>query len=321
MTSVLLTIDTELSPAAHQRGVSAQDNFTRSILGQASNGERGIAYQAGHLKAHGLKGVFFVEALSASIFGLDQLKRTIEPVLSYGSEVQLHIHTEWLSWFERDPVSGRRGGNMADFSHDDQCRLLELGIENLMRAGAPRPIAFRAGNYGANNDTLRALATVGIKYDTSYNYPYLGAACKIATDAPLLDPHAVQGTIEVPVAVFEDYPNHQRPAQLCAVSSSEMRQLLKQSVTQGRRATVIVSHSFELLNHSRTMVNRIVERRFEQLCEMLQAMRGRAQTKGFSELDQLDLTTPAARTAPLRSNAWRTAWRMMEQAAGRVLYR
>src|SRR5690348_12737509 len=98
MTEVLITIDTELSPAAHRRGVGAEENFACAMLGQVSDGEWGIKYQLGQFRAHGLKAVFFVEALSADIVGLDFLKRTIDPILSAGHEVQLHIHTEWLEW-------------------------------------------------------------------------------------------------------------------------------------------------------------------------------------------------------------------------------
>ena len=157
-------------------------------MGRASDGEWGVAYQAGRLNAYRLKGVFFVEALCAEVLGLDPLKRIIEPILSGGHEVQLHIHPEWVGWFPRDPVAGRRGHSIADFSYDDQVRLIEIGMENIIKAGAPRPIAFRAGNYGANNDTLRALARLSIRYDSSYNLPYLSGPCRIITEKPLLDP-------------------------------------------------------------------------------------------------------------------------------------
>jgi hypothetical protein len=320
MTSVLITIDTEISPAAHQRGVSASENFANSILGKAEDGEWGIDYQIDRFNAHGLKAVFFVEALSATVLGLDFLKRAIEPILSSGHEVQLHAHTEWLAWFNRDLFSGRRGHNIADFPYEDQCRLLELGIENLTKAGAPRPIAFRAGNYGANNDTLRALASVWLKYDTSYNFPYLGDPCNIIADRQLLEPIPLDGVIELPISVFEDYPNHCRPAQLCAISVSEMRAVFEQSLAQQRKAAVIVSHSFELLNRARRKSNPIVVRRFERLCEMLHELRDHAPTKGFFELDENVLTMASAAVAPLRSSSWRTASRMVEQAIGSVLY-
>ena len=320
MTAVLITIDTELSPAAHRRGVSARENFACAILGRVSDGEWGIGFQLGRFKELGLKAVFFVEALSAGVVGLDFLKRTIDPILSAGHEVQLHIHTEWLEWFSSDPVAGRRGQNMCDFSFEDQRRLIAVGKESLIRAGAPRTIAFRAGNYGANNDTLRALSSEGIAYDSSYNFPYLGNPCRILTAEPLLAPSLVDGVIEVPISSFVDYPGHQRPAQLCAISSSEMRFLLEQSLMKNRPSAVIVSHGFELLNTARTRGNRILARRFERLCETLNAMHGQARTSGFFELDPDNFVRAVAHLTPVQSQPWRTALRVVEQAAGTVLY-
>jgi hypothetical protein len=320
MTAVLVTIDTEMSPAAHGRGVDAEENFACAILGRVSDGEWGIEFQLRQFKERRLRAVFFVEALSAEVVGLDFLKRTIDPILSAGHEVQLHLHTEWLEWFANDPVGGRRGQNMCDFSLEDQRHLIALGKETLTRAGAPSPIAFRAGNYGANNDTLRALASEGITYDTSYNFAYLGTPCRISAPAPLFAPLRLDGTIEVPISTFVDYPGHQRPAQLCAISSLEMEHFLEQCVAQDRRTAIIVSHSFELLNGARTRSNPFVVGRLRDLCTKLGAIGQRAQTCGFRDLDQGALTVNGSHAAPLRSHMWHTGMRVVEQAAGAMLY-
>ncbi len=75
--------------------------------------------------------------------------------------MQLHLHTEWLEFAPDSPVGGRTGQHIKDFTREDQAVLIEYGIARLVAAGAPRPTAFRAGNYGANDDTLRALALCG----------------------------------------------------------------------------------------------------------------------------------------------------------------
>jgi len=65
------------------------------------------------------------------------------------------------------PLSSRRiGGNLYDFHRDEQYQILEYARDTLIAAGAPAPNAFRAGNYGANDDTLLALSDLGIQYDT-----------------------------------------------------------------------------------------------------------------------------------------------------------
>ena len=320
MTSILITIDTELSAGLHGRGASAEENFAQTILGRVPGGERGIAYQIAEFAAHELKAVFFVEALSAGAVGLDMLKRTIDPILSSGHEVQLHAHTEWLHWLPSDPVDGRRGACMADFSLADQRRVLELGIENLTKAGAPRPIAFRAGNYGANNDTLRALASLGVVYDTSYNFSYLGDPCAILADRHLQAPVRLDGVIEVPITDFIDRPDHFRPAQLCAISKREMQHVIGSAIAQRRQTAVVVSHSFELINRARTRANRIVVDRFRQFCESVGEMSERAKTCGFEGLDPASLTSQRAEPAPLQSGMARTLARMAEQAIGTVIY-
>ncbi len=320
MTAVLFTTDTELSFMLHQRGLSPVDNFRIAVMGETADGAWGIGYQMARLNAHGLKGVFFVEALSSYAFGIDILKRVVNPILEAGHEVQLHLHTEWLKWIEKDLVGTRRGWNVKDFEYVDQCRLLELGLEALIDAGAPRPIAFRAGNYGASNDTLRALASLGLAYDSSYNHPYVPRTCWIQSEHPLNRPTRLGGLIEVPITYFEDYPGHTRALQLCAASVSEFDAVLRQSHAQSRPTTVVVNHSFELLNLKRTRANRMLLRRLDDYCALLQSKKGEAKSAKFGDLDARAADDPGAALKPLTSNAVRTAFRMIEQSVGTYLY-
>jgi hypothetical protein len=241
------------------------------------------------------------------------LKRVVDPILTRGHEVQLHVHTEWLRWFEKDPVAGRRGENIFEFPETDQRVLLEMGAEALERAGAPRPIAFRAGNYGADNATLRALKSLGLRFDTSYNQPYIGDVCRIDVPEPLLEPALVEGLTEIPITFFEDYPGHTRPLQLCAISTAELAWCVTDARAANRPTVVIVSHSFELLNARRTRANKMLVRRFDALCATLK------ETTTFTELDAA--VEPTARRAAIpKSNPARTAVRMVEQAVGTLLY-
>jgi hypothetical protein len=185
-------------------------------------------------------------------------------------------------------------------------------------AGAPQPVAFRAGNYGANNDTLRALAKLGLQYDTSYNLCAPKQACRILYASELLDPAWIDGVIEIPVTCFADYLDHRRPAQICASSASELGFVMAESARLGRRTAVFVSHSFELLNRARTRANRLLVRRFERFCELL--TRGDSIGCGFTALDYSALVNAVTAEKPLRSNTGRTLLRTAEQALGSVLY-
>ena len=318
MTSVLYTVDTELSPGLHRKGVAADENLKIGVLGSVSDGEWGIGYQMRRLNEHNLKGVFFVEALCSYVVGEDILKRIVGPILESGHEVQLHLHTEWLRWFGNDVLDGRQGSNISEFELPIQKRLLDLGLEALQRAGAPKPTAFRAGNYGANNDTLRALTGVGIRFDSSYNYAVLGGDCRVTAPAPIFTPQELEGVVEVPITVFEDYPGHIRPLQLCAVSASEMRWAISESIERAWPTAVVVSHGFELLNATRTRSNPILLRRFDRLCSYLSEMSGRVRSVGFAEL-AAD-TRSDRQSAMLASNVLRTTHRTLEQAFGRLVY-
>jgi hypothetical protein len=99
-----------------------------------------------------------------------------------------------------------------------------------------------------------------------------------------------------------------------------MRMLLEQSVAQKRSTAAIVSHGFELMNSTRSRGNPIVVRRFENMCETLSAMREKAPTKRFVDLEPHRLTLAGARVRPVQSRPWRTAYRVVEQVAGAMIY-
>jgi hypothetical protein len=112
---------------------------------------------------HGIKAVFFVDPMPALVWGTAAIEDVVGPIVVRGHDVQLHIHTEWLELAgDANPLGMRTGMNIKDFGVEEQCVLLDYARGVLIAAGAPGPVAFRAGNYGANDDTLRALAQLGI---------------------------------------------------------------------------------------------------------------------------------------------------------------
>ena len=211
---------------------------------------------------------------------------------------------------------------MHEFTEDEQVALLSLGLANLRVAGAENVCAFRAGNYGANFDTLRALARVGIRYDTSLNPCYLDATCRMRTPEPLLQPADLYGVREYPVSYFRDGPGHSRHAQLCSCSARELRGALLQAWEAGWESFVIVSHSFERIGRRKQTAtaprpDRIVIGRFERLCEFLGNNRDKFHTATFSELGPAP--APEAPPRALRSRVDRTAGRMAEQMVRRLV--
>src|SRR6188474_2150063 len=167
MLNVFITVDTEVSSlqAAYHPGELA-GAMSREIFGATERGEFGLRYQIEVLNAHRLKAVFLVDALFADVAGHQPLQDIVDVILDGGQEVQLHLHTEWLSQMRQSVLPGRTGSDMKDFTESEQVRLIARGVENLTNCGVSNVSAFRAGNYGANFDTLSALARNGLRYDT-----------------------------------------------------------------------------------------------------------------------------------------------------------
>ena len=317
MAVVLITVDTELSAGMQRRGVAPRANFDSSILGRCADGDFGIGWQMATLDRYGLKGVFFVDPLPALVLGDDLIGEIVRPILDAGHEVQLRAHTEWLEWAERIPSTQRLGQSIGDFPLADQMRLLEYGCEVLERVGASRPIAFRAGNFGANDDTLRAAAQIGLTWDSSVNAAFLGGECRVAFPAERNAPTAMFGVREVPVSGLFDTPGHFRPAQVNALSSWEMRAALEHAAAIDHPAFTIVTHSFEMLSRDRSQPNGAVIKRFEAMAEAIASTPG-LEAKGFIDLD---LALPTGPDAPrLSANRVRTFARVAEQAIATLRY-
>lgn len=313
MTALLITVDTELSALLHQRGVGLDDNIRRSVWGEAGGRCHGIGWQMDQLDRHGLKGVFFVDPMPAAVYGTEFLKPIVAAIAERGHEVQLHVHTEWLGPNSGSPVGGRQGRNIGDFSLDDQIMVLRMARRWLEDAGAPAVTAFRAGNFGANDDTLRALAALGIAWDSSLNPAYRQHGCALAMSAG--DQAGIArrlGVSELPVAGIWDRPGSFRPAQICAMSSAEMRAGLRHAVREGHDAFAVVTHSFEMLSRDRRRPNKTVMRRFTALCREANQLDG-LRSAGFHDLHLYagsDAPRPFTRLKPHRL---RTTGRMAEQ--------
>jgi peptidoglycan/xylan/chitin deacetylase (PgdA/CDA1 family) len=284
-TKVLLTIDTEL---IWRNGVDRtrwQETFARSY----DPARVGIPYQLRKLAEHDLRAVFFIDPMPAAHFGIDPIKRMIEPILAAGQSVELHLHPQWARLSNGTPAASFE---LIDYSEDEQRDLLEQGCRSLMEAGATRPIAFRAGSYSANDATLRAAASIGLRYDSSHNgsaHPWPSA---ISLPVTAITPIWHQGITEIPVTMIAE-PKGMRHLQICAVSYGEMRGALGHAARKAHPVTTIIGHSFELAARNGLRANRVHRRRFDRLCEYLAAHRAGLPTCTFADLDGISLNEAA----------------------------
>lgn len=317
MTAVYITIDTEYAASLVGRGRA--ENFARSIACETPAGPAGIFYKMRLMERYGLKGVFFVDPMPALLWGREAIADIVAPVVEAGHDVQLHCHTEWLELAgAANPFGGRTGQNIGDFALEEQCAILEWARDMLVAAGAPPPVAFRAGNYGANDDTLRALAAIGLQYDSSHTPGIADGACSISLTREQRGPIRHCGVIEVPTGCIRTFGGGLRHAQVTAISSREMLAAIRHARDHDLSSFTLVSHSFELLCRARSRVNTIVRRRFEALCK------GIAETSGVRSATYADMP-PVVSTAEsprpvLPVSHMRTGMRLAEQFLSNRLY-
>jgi len=314
---VLLATDVEVWPGVRRPSEARfREDFRRCILGPTPRGDFGLPFQLKRLKERNLKGIFLVDAMFASVFGLAYLKEIVDLVRGEGQEVQLHIHTEWVEQAE-GLLPGKRGRNIRDFSREDQGTIIRASLENMARCNVEGITAFRAGNFGANWDTLEALAAEGILFDTSYNIPYIGSTCDLRTDPPLVQPKRYDGIIEFPITFFDQGRGRYRHAQIGSCSFSELTCMMEQALARGWHSFQVLSHNFELMNRAKDRPDPIMVRRFDRFLDFLAAGRDRFPTAWFGDLEPGEVPTDI-RSAPLRSHWMRTACRYGEQIARRL---
>ena len=321
-TDVFITVDTEMSPRSDDwRATALAADMDRDIYGVTSDGEYGLRYQLDFLDRFDLKATFFVESLFASAVGPSRLQEIVALIRSHRHDVQLHVHPEWLQWMPEPVVRETRSQYLKQFTADEQLALIRLALDNLHVAGVDSVCAFRAGNYGANFDTLRALSRLGLRFDTSYNFPYLATQCGLLLPEPLLQPRCLEGVIEYPITFFEDWPWHPRHLQLTACSIAEIIHVLSEAHRHGRQSVVLVSHSFEFLRDRKApgkplRPDKTCIARFERLCRFLAEHRAEFRTSTFCELSPS--VAIESDSGMLRSNPLRTVGRYAQQALRRL---
>jgi hypothetical protein len=311
MTQVLITVDTELHWGPHARGASWQENLAVAF----DPAGVGVPWQLERLREHGLKACFFVDPMPATVYGIEPIRRMVEPILDAGQEVQLHLHPVWQSVAEG--VAEGAGFELTDFGAEDQLDLIETARELLVDAGAPEPIAFRSGGYAADIGTLAALLQAGLRFDSSHNGSHHPDPSGLPLEPDLIGPADLGGLIEVPVTQIGDRAGRLRHLQLCAVSSEEIEAALRHALRRSHPVVTLVSHSFELASRDGRRANRTLCRRFERLCAFLAEHRQTLPTAHFADLDP----SPArAEGEPLPAQPWRRARRLAEQAWSNALY-
>ena len=317
MLNVFLTVDVEIWPPGWDLDpANFPKYFDTYIDGKTPNGDFGLSFQLRLLAEHGLKAVFFVEPLFAFEFGIQPLRDIVSMIRGHHQEVQLHLHTEWVGKMTHSILPGRTGINIRQFSEDEQTFLIGKGLENLWSCGLEGLSAFRAGSFGANDSTLRALVKNKLSIDSSYNF-----ASKVGAflDVELWQPTMVDGVKEFPVTVYRDSFGRHRHAQINTTSFREFAKILDQAHARRWHSSVVFWHSAELLSESRSRHDPVALSRLVKLCGHLATRRKDFETRWFSEMVHEHLPTSGP-IGPLTSPLSLSLVKYAEQTARKILF-
>lgn len=313
MLNVFITVDVEVWCGGWSNiGDKFPKAFKQYVYGQTDHGCFGLPFQTKVLVEHGLKGVFFVEPLFSTRFGDEPLAEIVNLLNSSLQEIQLHLHTEWVDEALAPifpNVIGKRQ-YLRYFTLEEQTILLKMGLSLLSSAGASPINAFRAGGFGFNIDTLRALVNNGITFDSSYNVTQFGLDSGVMLGTPVFAPIECEGVYEYPMTVFKDGLGKLRHAQISACSFRELEGLLWGALDAGWDSVVLLSHNFELLNQAKDRPDWVAVKRFEKLCKFLERNQDCFAVRGFHGLNP---KITKVQPEPLLCPSWKTACRLLEQ--------
>lgn len=150
-TNLLITIDTETFS-----NISIETN----IYGLVNDRKYGIELVMDRCDELGYKATFFVDVTESYVLGAEKMAAVCRLISGRGHDVQLHIHPNYFPGCEK--------GLMSDYSLTKQGEMISAGKSMIREWTGADPVAFRAGAYGADTNTIKALQDNGFKVDSSY---------------------------------------------------------------------------------------------------------------------------------------------------------
>ena len=292
-TRVYITVDTETSMGGAWRNAGPPLPLARTVFGENHSGTHGIPLIMNILEEHGFTATFFVEVFCSYVLGLEEVGKVCDSIQKRGHDVQLHVHPVFRFYWEYLNGSPPRERDlMFQLPPDEQRRLLQDAVALFRQLTGRTPKAFRAGCYGASEETLVALRENGVWIDSSYNLTYLDKTCGFRY-RPLNAPQLIEGVYEFPVTNFNwGRRGTYMPLEISAVSVFEILTTIRSLQDRGCKDVVLVFHSFSFLKRrtarfEKVRPDRIVIQRFRKLCRELSSMRDELEV---SVLGNLDLT-------------------------------
>lgn len=263
MQKVLVSIDTE--------GPIGSSPVDKMIYGNMSDGhEYGINYLMDFFDERSIKGLFFVDIAEAWEYGEEAIRKVLIDIANRGHDIGVHVHPDHMSDMNRR--------YLWQYTYEEQYDIIYHCTSFYQDVLGKSPKSFRAGRYGANNDTLKVLSSLGYRYDMSlfYNSSY----CKIN---PFFTwnrmVHFDEQLIEVPVTTYSSFKSllYSRNDQLdSGLIPSEFKRNIKKIIESNKVDVVsMFVHSFQVLKWRNNPDNPILDKKrlnrfitnFDTLCK------------------------------------------------------
>jgi len=190
-TKIIITIDTEVG----EKAKNYQYGFEKLVMGEIGEKFYGVPKIIEISEKYGFKCEFFVDVYEYKKFGEEKFEKLCQDIDEKGHSVALHTHPSYA--YDKDRI------NMYEYTLDEQIKIIKEGKELIKKWIGKYPIAHRAGNYGANDDTLIALRENGIFIDSSFFYKHPNSKINAPTiNTPVL----YNNVLQFPVTVVKKFP-------------------------------------------------------------------------------------------------------------------
>jgi peptidoglycan/xylan/chitin deacetylase (PgdA/CDA1 family) len=277
-TEFLITVDTETYSVGGKLPL-----FGPNIYGEHGGEEFGVARIMDISEKYNAKATFFVDVYMHQHYGKEPVRDLCRVIARRGHDVQLHAHLSWLPDSKSD--------FLYDYSLDRQRELLKEGKELIGEWTGQAPVAFRAGSYSANLDTIRALAENGFLADSSYFARR--HSCQLSRQ--LENRYAnrrfrIGEILEVPVTTYwlVDKGPYRKLSKLDfnACSLAELRDVVPKLIDAGTRTVVLFLHSFSFVRWNKDLSGIVPNYRAMERFDRLLADIARRNDAGFITMEQ-----------------------------------
>lgn len=251
----IFTVDVE--------GHVGSDPVERLIYGKTKDGRLcGIDMIMDILDSYNMRGLFFVDIAEAWDYGENKIADVLMHIEQRGHDVGVHIHP--------DHMADRSKLFLSDYTYEQQYAMIKKCTDFYKNVLGHKPLAFRAGKYGANRATLDILAELGYKVDFSEFYGQKW--CHI--NPPVAKVNVIKldnGLLEIPVTSFESFRIrgvYNRYDKIdCGQSLSEYKRVIELLENSGKDIAVLFAHSFSLIKWRRMPNNPRLNKKQKKMLE------------------------------------------------------